>query len=279
MMTGTRLIKDWDNARDIKARKQLLAIHRTRRKSSKDGVHYTGASSEGPYVRGPRAESIDETPESASWHEDAVTRLYKSLDVKGVGFISLEKLQESFETLMMPIDKETFAKYRSELLPNSNCVDFEAFVAFHKAVWANQPAAVRARAGCSGAFVGGAAVTLPGPGDVSPTNGALQRIVMAPPGLPGLKDVKDLEGQLRRVFRKHASLETGRMEFQKLPDVLKDLGLDFAKSLGEVESEARSLFNVADADHNGTLSFHEFVEFQNRYVASLETHRINDTPR
>lgn len=277
MMTGTRLSKDWENARNVTARKKLLATHRSKRMSSKDGAHYMGASPEGPFVRGPRAEALDKV-ESLSWHEQRVKSLYKALDKKELGCVTLQDLQDSFEMLGVPLDKDMFAKYAVDLQLDlrsayATGVTSQQFMDFHKAVWANQPAAVQHRAGCPCAFIGigpGAAEVeaMPGRGDVSPSSGALQRSMIALSGAPSLKDVKDLEWQLRRVYRKHTSSEYGRLDVQKLPLVFKDLGLDFPKGIVEVERQART-----DWNKDGTLSFHEFVEFQNRYIASLETLR------
>lgn len=272
-MTGTRLSKDWANARDLNGRGQRLATQRLRRKSSKDGAHYMGVSPDGPFVRGPRSEALQDTPESLSWHEQRVKDIYKSLDHKTIGSVGLEQLQESFQLLGVPLDADMFAKYCGALLnAYATSVSSQQFIDFHKAVWANQPAAVRHRAGCPRAFIGSAAAEAAATDGAAPVERGIGSWDLTA-SLPSLKDVKDTEGQLRRVFRKYASAASGRLEFQKLPLVLKDLGLDAPKDIGEAESQARALFNVADSDNGGTLSFHELVEFQNRYVASLEALR------
>lgn len=252
MMTGTssKLSKDWDLSRDLAGREQHLARHRTRRKSSKDGVHYMGASPEGPFVRGPRFEPVDASADIWSWHENRAKSVFAQLDIKQCGEISLDALQDSFSVMKVPIDEDMFAKYCNELLPaGAVAVSFQQFLDFHKAVWSNQPAPVRRRAGCAQAVADpGAGVTV--------------------------RDLRDLEGQLRRAYRNHSNEYYEPLRIQQLPAVFKDLGLDTG-SLPEVESQARKLFNVSDSDTDGKLSFHEFVEFQNRYVASLETVRAS----
>lgn len=262
MMTGTRLSRDWELSRDLAGRGQRLALRRTRRKSSKDGAHYAGGSPEGPFVRGPRFEPSDGSPEIWAWHEDLVKTVFARLDVKGSGEISLDKLEESFSMMQVPIDEDMFARYCSELLPGAAAaVSFQQFADFHKAVWANQPAAVRHRAGCAHAFSGEAA-------------GA--KGFRSGPASPGVtvRDLRELEGQLRRAYKNHSNSHYEPLSVQQLPALFKDLGLD-TSGIAEVEAQARRHFSIADADSDGRLSFHEFVEFQNRYVASLETVRAS----
>lgn len=292
MLTGTRTTKDWDNARDLKGRGDRLMTHKTRRKSSKDGAHYIGASIEGPFVRGPRREPLEAPAEHLSWHEQCVKNIFANLDSKGLGYVSFEKLQESFEMMRVPLDDEVFEQYALPLRETgTGAVSAQQFLDFHKAVWSNQPAAVRHNAGCPRAFGRSAAevdaVERPSSsqskgskedntGLASSASGtALKSSFPSGIALPdvSVRDVRDVEGQLRRTYRMHASPKAPYLlPFDKLPDLLKDLGMANGM-LMDVEAQARRLFNTADADNDGQLSFHEFVEFQNRYLASLETLR------
>lgn len=90
-------------------------------------------------------------PDSSSkaWHRKKVEQIFHDYDYNKLGEVSLHDLQKSFAEMNMAIDAETFGQYKQGLLA-SNCdsVDLKSFVAFHQAVWENQPPAVRRFAGC-----------------------------------------------------------------------------------------------------------------------------------
>lgn len=258
ILTGTRLSKDWESARNLPGQRERLVFHRNRQPSSKDGAHYGGASPAGPFVRGPKRPESATQPQpglDASWssYEQRATSVFKKLDLNGTGLVSLDKLQESFEMMDVPIDEDTFSMYLTDYLKRDAGLDFQQFIELHKAVWKNQPSTVRSRWNTEA----------PRPG----------RPVPVEKSSPGLRHVQDAEGQLRRVYRKYAPLD-GYLPVDDLPSVLADLGLSSrAVALNAAPSEARRLFRAADLEGDGALSFHEFVEFQNRYVASLENLR------
>merc|ERR1712196_562139 len=93
------------------------------------------------------------------WHEERVKEIFSQLDIKQSGNVFLDQLEDSFSMMQVPIDEDMFAKYIGEFLPSGiESVNFQQFMDFHKAVWSNQPAAVRYRAGCTSAFSGIAAI-------------------------------------------------------------------------------------------------------------------------
>jgi hypothetical protein len=206
---------------------------------------------------------------STSWHEELVKYHFSALSKTDKGEVGVDQLEASFAKMQIPIDGATFTRYACELLPRgTDCVNFEEFAAFHKAVWANQPASVRRFAGDpsatgSGAYTGSVA------------NRRLLRSSSVPSGA-SLKELRDNESMLRSVFKRYER-SPGFVERAELPAFFQDVGLDLGINTGmgvpgsnRLHQFINTEFNQSGIEGKDKLSLHEVVEMQNKYIATLE---------
>jgi len=269
-VAGTRTLKDWQLASDLGSRAARYDRWHDKRLSTWNTDVYRGVSLSGPVVRstlGPQ--SPDRKATSMSWHEELVKYAFSNLEKTVKGEVGLDQLEASFATMQIPIDGATFIKYACQLLPfGADCVNFEEFVAFHKAVWANQPASVRRFAG-DPATSGSAAFT------GSEANRRLLRSSSVPSGA-SLRELRDNEGMLRSAFKRYER-SPGYLERGQLPALFQDVGLDLGinSDLGMQGSNRLNMFlnsefKSSDIEGKDKVSLHEVVEMQNKYIATLE---------
>jgi hypothetical protein len=173
--------------------------------------------------------------------------------------------------MQIPIDEATFTRYACELLPEgTDYVTYKEFLAFHKAVWANQPASVRRFAGDPSAkgespFQGSASVK------------RLMRSASVPSGA-SLRELRDNEDMLRSAFRRYER-PPGYLDRRELPSFFADIGLDLgvASELGLQGSTRLNTFLTSQVGQD-RVSLHDLVEIQNKYIAKLEVEKFNRKP-
>lgn len=278
VVAGTRLLKDWQLAADLGTRTKRYDRWHEKRVSTWDTNVYRGVSTKGPVVRSTLSNwnQAARKPDSLSdltgqsWHEELVGMTFASLPKTVVGEVGLDQLEASFARMQIPIDGAAFTRYACDLLPfGSDCVNFEEFSSFHKAVWANQPASVRRFAGDPSATGGSEAYT----GSVG--NRRLLRSSSVPSGA-SLRELKDNEGMLRSAFKRYEQ-SPGYLERGQLPALFQDVGLDLGinSDLGVPGSNRLHMFltsqcNPSDLEGKDKVSFHDVVEMQNKYITTLE---------
>jgi hypothetical protein len=210
---------------------------------------------------------MDQVPASLSWHEELIRNVFSSLSKTVRDEVGLDQLEASFAKMQIPIDEATFTRYACELLPRgADCVNYQEFLAFHKAVWANQPASVRRYAGDPSA-VGSDAFT----GSVA--NRRLLRSSSVPSG-GSLRELRSNEGVLRSAFKRYEQ-SPGYLDRGQLPALFQDVGLDLGINTDvdkvgstRLHSFLNSEFKRNEADDK--VSLHDVVEMQNKYIAALE---------
>lgn len=305
---GTRTLRDWEGAADLTSRQKRLA-------GMKRHTSWSGRVKPEPLARGPRFEAIESRPETANWHEEKVRRVFASIDFGNRGEVRIDQLQDSFARIPLHMDEETFLKYAELLLPpDAENVTFDQFMAFHKAVWSNQPAAIRRHAGASferdGQGLGAtsekeaAGEELPvdaaaspegdlpvSPGAGFPTspggNKIRERLPTSPnaglslhksssvPSVVGSRDIYKTESEVRKAYALHTNGPYGRLDHQELQALILDLGLDTSIiNVVEASVKKRGLGRGLSEGFR-PLTFHEFIEFQNRYIASQEKIRAD----
>jgi len=213
---------------------------------------------------------------SKAWHRKKVEELFASFDYNKLGEVSLHDLQKSFAEMNMAIDAETFANYKQGLLA-SHCdsVDLKSFLAFHQAVWENQPPAVRRFAGCPEATSGEGSLYVGRSPKVSKSTGRLPGLKLRSSGRGLLNEALDNEDQLRAAFYRYTNGQL-YLSRSQMPAVLKDLGItipsddacqmdkDFFQTFCDHE------FNSADENKDGKVSFQECIAYQNRYLSMMQ---------
>lgn len=274
MLAGTRILKDWKLAANLGKRTARFDRWHDKRISTWDSNVYQGVSSAGPVVRSTLYTQVgNRKTESLSWHEELIKHTFSQLSKTDKGEVGLDQLETSFAMMQIPIDGATFALYACELLPSGrDCLNFEEFTAFHKAVWANQPASVRRFAGDPSATGGSDAYM----GSVA--NRRLLRSSSVPSGA-SLRELRDNEGMLRSAFKRYEQAP-GYLERGQLPAFFRDVGLDLGinTDLGLSGSNRLHMFlnsqcNPSDLEGKDQVSLHDVVEMQNKYIATLEAER------
>jgi len=271
VLAGTRILKDWKLAANLGQRTARFDRWHDKRISTWDSNVYRGVNSAGPVVRSTLYAQVgNRKPESLTWHEELIKHTFSQLSKPDKGEVGLDQLEASFAMMQIPIDGATFALYACELLPSGrDCLNFEEFAAFHKAVWANQPASVRRFAGDPSA-TGGADAYM---GSVA--NRRLLRSSSVPSGA-SLRELRDNEGMLRSAFKRYEQAP-GYLERGQLPALFRDVGLDLGinTDLGLSGSNRLhmfldSQFKRSDLEGKDQVSLHDVVEMQNKYIATLE---------
>lgn len=279
---GSQSCKDFNKdrlkAQDMKGRSSRLASLKERRLAASLAMNEEDEAAP-PLVRAPRRHStasrMKAMPDSSSkaWHRKKVEQIFHDYDYNKLGEVSLHDLQKSFAEMNMAIDAETFGQYKQGLLA-SNCdsVDLKSFVAFHQAVWENQPPAVRRFAGCPEVTSGDGSLCI---GRSPKSTTRLPGLKLGSPSKGLLNEALDNEDQLRAAFYRytHGQLYLSRSQ---MPAVLKDLGItipsadacqldkDFFQTFCDHE------FNSADENKDGKVSFQECIAYQNRYLSMMQ---------
>lgn len=266
-------MKDWEGAADLGMRNKRLKAQRLRRWSKCGDVIGAEYPCMTPLVRGPMFKKIPSKPETTSWHENRVQKVYQDLSMNGSREVSIPQLQASFERLCLPLDKETFARYAQDF-DDLDPMTYPQFLEFHKHVWANQPAAVRWHAGDPSAC--GLDNSYDGK-----TKPELQLSNSLPTFMNPLREVLTAtEDMVRLVFKRYSHGKPGMIGRGDLPAILQDLGLPADTCIldGPVPSDLAKFLDeeLGNAD-NSSLSFHEFVKLLNRYMCMLEAVRTTST--
>lgn len=277
MLAGTRTLKDWALASDLEKRADRFSRWHEKRSAPWATQHYSGVSEAGPVVRTPIFTRASDEDKSAAWHEQVVKGAFDSLSTSPAGEIGIDQLESSFKQIKIPIDEATFARYAAELLPQgADSVNYQEFLAFHKAVWANQPASVRR-------FAGDPSTT----GEQAPFQGSdsvksikqMMRSSSVPSGA-SLQELRDNEYMLRSAFKRYEK-SPGYVERGELPALFQDVGLDLGinSELGLTGSFRLNNFLNAQEKAQDKVALHDLVELQNRYIATLEEAKSDRTPR
>jgi len=276
------MMKDWQVAGDLAQRGQRADALYLRRQAASTGQLPGVVESEKPVpdfacplARGPLGEKLKTQvrPTSANWHKKKVRQIYKVLDPQKNGAVRLEQLRDSFQALSVPIDNQTFARYAQDLLPSgtldpASTVLASDFINFHQEVWANQTAFVRWHAGDPAeAGVGeqekaathAALASVPTP---------MRRSSSAPTGVT-IGELRNNELMLRKSFTRHADGPSARLNWDKIPAILQDLGLP--GHLVDLVDPAD--LEVSATDSTDELSFHQTVPIVNKLIAIHEASR------
>lgn len=259
--------KDWEKAADPV---QRLKRHEHRRKTperwselrsstlsslSASGTQSSSlrrgklaASSSMPSLRGPSRLAREPpvvTRYTKTMHD--LQSLFKEHDLAGLGEITMDALRDSFEKLGYAMDRDTFMVYSEKFFPKgTDSVNIDDFIRFHDWVMSNQPPSVH--------HFGGLIWVQ------KPTK------VEAPPCLDKVR--LEAEHHVRDVLNHH-STGSGYLNQQQMADVIHDLGLDNGKHSDDphhLEQSILHLFEMADKNHDGRVSFHEFIDFHNHYI-------------
>jgi hypothetical protein len=273
VLAGTRTLKDWELASDLGQRATRFDRRHQRRAAAWGSEHYGGVSNAGPVVRSPIFTQGPDQQSSESWHEALVNRTFQSLKMTPTGEVGIDQLEASFAQMKVPIDAATFTRYACELLPaGTDSVSSKEFLAFHKAVWANQPASVRRYAGDPSSS-----------GEGGPFQGAtsvcrLMRSSSVPSGA-SLRELRDNEDMLRSAFRRYEQ-SPGFLDRRELPGFFQDVGLDLGinSELGHQGSSRLNVFLNSQVSQD-QIGLHDLVELQNKYIATLETAKPNRKPQ
>lgn len=264
-------MKEWELARDINKRAERIQLKMNKRFASWSTEYYGPVAESGPLVRTPLFEGVELMPDSLAWHKRRVMGVFNELDVTETEEVGIDQLEESFSRLQVPIDSQTFTLYASMLLPvGTDYVSREEFLRFHQVVWANQPASVRRFAG-DPCFAGG-----------TESPAMLKKPMARSSSMPtmgaSLKEIRDNESRLRTAFKRYES-NPGFLSRKHLPAVFQDIGLDpgISTDLGFRGSNRLNTFltkqlKKPDVDEGiNTISVHDVIEIQNRYIAQLES--------
>lgn len=274
MVAGTRTLKDWKLASDLSTRTARFDRWHDKRASTWDSKVYSGLGDSGPVVRSILSPQMkNRTGEVLPWHEELIRSTFTSLPKTVKDEVGLDQLEASFARMQIPIDNATFTRYACELLPfGADCVSLQEFTAFHKAVWANQPASVRRYAGDP--LATGDIVAYSG----SASNRRLLRSSSVPSGA-SLQELRANEGMLRSAFKRYER-SPGYLERAQLPALFQDLGLDLGinsdlglKGSSRLNSFLNAQFSKSDFEGKDQISFHDVVEIQNKYITTLESEK------
>ncbi|CAE7887010.1 rvb2 [Symbiodinium microadriaticum] len=286
---GSVAVRDFNKdrlaAQDLARRTDRLEALKARRRPSALTAAIESAAGP-PLVRAPRRLSTSSrakprpSGKSEEWHKSRVHALFKELDPQDLGEVSVDDLQASFAKMNMALDDETFAKYKSQILPKGgDSVALEAFLKFHQAVWDNQPPSVRRFAGCpeaGGDSTGSLHVGL------SPLSKSKQGSMRKLPSLklPGpsqglYKEALENEDALRAAFYRYTNGQL-YLSRSQMPSVLKDLGITLPSAQStQLDKDFFSTFcdhefDSADENKDGKVSFQECVAYQNRYLSMMQ---------
>ncbi|CAE7767595.1 rvb2 [Symbiodinium pilosum] len=199
-------------AQDLARRTDRLEALKARRRPSVLTAAVESSAAP-PLVRAPRRLSTSSrvkpmpSGKSEEWHKTKVHDVFKELDSKDLGEVSVQDLQVSFAKMNMALDNETFAKYKSQILPKGcDSVSLESFVKFHQAVWDNQPPSVRRFAGCPEAGGDSTGSLHVGLSPLSKSKGSLRQLpsMKLPGPSKGLfKEALENEDALRAAFYRY----------------------------------------------------------------------------
>lgn len=278
VVAGTRTLKDWRLAADLQKRSDRFDRWHEKRSAAWASDQYGGVSTAGPVVRSSLfKEVVDSQQASLTWHEDLVKNTFAKLKSTVKGEVGLDQLETSFAMMQIPIDASTFTRYACELLPaGTDSVNYQEFLAFHKAVWTNQSAAVRR-------FAGDPTAT----GSDAYTGSAACRRMMRSSSVPSggsLRELRDNEGMLRSAFKRYEQ-SPGYLSRGELPALFQDVGLDLgiATDVGlpgsnRLHKFLNSQLSEADVEGQDKVSLHELIEIQNKYIAALEGEKGDRRP-
>lgn len=255
--SGTAVIKDWEVAGDIFKRGERYSQRRQRRVASLTSLSYPAPSLTGPLVRGAVKDNpSDFEAASTEWYSTKIDATFDELDFKGLGAITCDQLRTSFRDVGMPLDDLTFSRYKKTLPPlDGDGLDYGQFSEFHAKVWKNQPSVVRRFAGDPTAGL------LP--------SGSQMKKSSSSPCI--LQEFQNNEQQARRVFARHCKVGKNKAEFQAVPDIFRDLGLDPGEYEMHMYMKAQSKRD--DLLSTDLISFHDFVTLLNKFMMTLEAAR------
>lgn len=217
------------------------------------------------------------------WFMKQVQSVFNEFDQKGTGKVSLEQLKRSLISLNIRVDDKMFAQYLDNVMPagvGASGVGIDQFLAFHQAVWANQPAAVRR-------FLGAPVANEPTyPKSFLATKWKDEGIEVSgldvvddmAPG-SGLREAGENERVLRRAFERYCERD-GRLRrdalghLDRMIAILKDLGLEV-----DIGNLAAADIMRAAGGQSPYVSFHDFAECHNKIVLLLEKIRATTAIR
>lgn len=299
-------MKDWRYARDPDHRNGRLEARRQSRIDTiaqKHGFHrgsaqLTESRSHGTLVRRPLCHNHDFFDGHEHEHRHAFgdvqekrcREIFKDLDPHGRTTLNIAQIECSFAMMRINIDVQTFQAYVDTVLPlvgDPHGLHVDGFVEFHRRVWNNQPLAVR-RSGHGQLAHAKIKTTIPKDNAIVPSSTANGKPKNSLRGHPtqtdkrhgprmhasshtGLHEIKSSNSMARRAFDKYDLDHCGFVDACLLPDVFADLGLDHGQPGDPEEVQAFLDQHFCHGDSGKRVSFHDFVQYQNKYISSIET--------
>mmetsp|Transcript_52072 Transcript_52072/g.123985 ORF Transcript_52072/g.123985 Transcript_52072/m.123985 type:complete len:434 (+) Transcript_52072:86-1387(+) len=252
--------RDWEIAADLQLRserRETLKMHRNR---SWSGFVDTPAATKGPFLRGPMLDKMKARLPNDGWCELYARKAFAEYDTSRLGEVSMQNLHESLQGAELPLDPCTFNQYMDKTgMPKGDAVAQTDFVNFHRAIWENQPPAVKRQH-----------VTLRGQGAMA---ASMPRCQTAPAAV-SVKEIREGERVARRAFGRHvppAEDGGGRLGTGVLPNVLSDLGLYAETTAESVQATGDGCKKLGFEDFVGVLNQHMFVAEGWRDIAAPPT--------
>lgn len=254
--------KDKQMAMDVTERLRRVEERRARRAPTwSSGLGQVPAA--GPIARGPLLEGLAQRTADER-HAQRVHEVFTELDRAGLGEVGLSELRASFLMLHIAMDERTFDRYVGALLPlHCDAVSREDFTRFHQAVWANQPGAVKRMSG----------IYLSAVSD----DGDRPRVTKSASSGCLVQEARQNEDTVRVAFSTY-NQGRGYVARREMPGLVQGLGFDPELARGVRDMRRIGGFSgwqvaKADAVDDGQVSFHEFVDYQNRFISMVEASR------